>query len=224
MKTILFIIAGLLIFQSSLFAQRTLYRGYIVNNKMDTIYGKGQMGKNNFYCLFQHSNMQGPVKYYPNEVACIRFESGKYFVPKKITNTYKKYRIFREDSIYTKEDDVFLEYLIDGEVDLFTCTFNGTQKFYMEKYGIPIEEIKFSEILFQDQGKTFKYMDPKFKGFLKVYMSDSPEIYKKIDGLKTISRVSLIDLTEEYHYSVCNSYDCINYTKKILGHKRKKEK
>jgi hypothetical protein len=201
------------------FSQIQLSPGYIVNNQGDTVPGKGMIGKNHRFIWFQQDGMQDLHKFYPGEVRCIRFLSGKYYVPKEITFNEVDYKLFKENIINGKTETFFFEYLLDGVVDIFMFNFNGYHKYYIEKSGMPLQELPFYEYTMKVDGKYYKVDNPVFREFMKVYMQDSPETCEEIDHVNKLDPPTLIKLSEEYHYKVCKNYDCINYTKKLFGHK-----
>jgi hypothetical protein len=110
--------------QISCFSQIELSSGYIVNNAGDTVLGKGMVGRNHEFIWFQQEGMQGLHKFFPDEVRCIRFNSGKYYVPKEITFTQVDYKLFKKDIVNEKTEKFFFEYLLDGVVDIYMFNFN----------------------------------------------------------------------------------------------------
>jgi hypothetical protein len=125
------------------------------------------------------------------------------------------------DSIVTKTEEYFLEYLLDGKVDLFVLQDFAERLYFIEKPGMPISELQFNETIVEQNGRMFFYTNSRYKGFLKIYMNDSPQICERIDKIRRVTQRSLVDLLEDYHYSVCNDYECINYTKKFHGQRWK---
>jgi hypothetical protein len=210
--------------QISCFSQSQLSAGYIVNSKNDPVYGKGIIGRNHKFFWFQQDGMQETHRFFPDEVRCIRFFSGKYYVPKEITYSEVDYKLFKKDIINEKTETFFFEYLLDGIVDLYMFNFNGYQKYYIEKSAMSLQELPFYEYIMKVDGKYYQVRNPVFKEFLKVYMEDSPEICDKIDRINYLGPKSLIKISEEYHHKVCSSYDCVNYTKKLTRHKSSKMK
>lgn len=197
---------------------------YIINNYNDTIWGKGYVYPLQKYCLFQPVNVQTSSQYSPDEITCLRFKNGKNYVSREIIIKKVKDNIFEKDTIIFKHEKYFLEYLLDGKVDLFVLHEFDKKRYFIEKSDMPISELKFSESIIIENGIKYTYVDPRLKGFLLYYMSDSPSIQEQVTKLKLINQKSLINLSEEYHYRVCPDEECINYTKKLFWAKsRKKE-
>ena len=217
-------IITIILFPNFLFSQADfMLSGYIINNSLDTIWGEGYMSPVQTYCLFQPKNMQVTSQYAPNEIKCIRFIHGKSYVS-KVTSTKKtKSRIFAKDTIIKKPEMYFLEYLLDGKVDLFVLQEFDRKRFFIEKSGMPINELEFSEVIKVENGIKYTYVNPRLKGYLLYYMSDSPSICEQIAKLNFICQSSLLNLSEEYHYSVCPNEECINYTKKLFWVKSNKK-
>ena len=97
------------------------------------------------------------------------------------------------------------------------------KRFFIEKSGMPINELEFSEVIKVENGIKYTYVNPRLKGYLLYYMSDSPSICEQIAKLNFICQSSLLNLSEEYHYSVCPNEECINYTKKLFWVKSNKK-
>jgi hypothetical protein len=221
MKARITITLALLIYPCFLFSQITMETGFIVNNSNDTIWGEGKVDILQKFCIFQQNNTQVALKYLPNDIKCIRFLNGKYFISKKVTTIRHKFILFVMDSIVTKSEQYFLEYLLDGKVDLYVLQDFAERLYFIEKPGMPISELQFNETILEQNGKFFFYTNSRFKGFLKIYMNDSPQICERIDKIRRVTQRSLVDLLEDYHHSVCTDYECINYTKKFHGQRPK---
>jgi hypothetical protein len=167
--------------------------------------------------------MQTPSHFSPDEIICIRFSDSKNYVSREIINKKTKDNIFEKDTIVFKHEKYFLEYLLDGKVDIFVLHEIDKKRYFIEKPGTPISELKFSETIIIEKGIKYTYVDPRLKGFLLYYMSDSPSIREQIANLKSLNQKALINLSEKYHYSVCPDEECINYTKKLFWEKSKKK-
>ena len=217
-------ISALIIMIFSQFAgygQQGTSPGYILNSNMDTIYGIGKIGHNHEFIWFKQNNMQRLHKYYPDQIYCVWFNSGKYYVPKEISCKKVYYKLFQKKSVTETTRKFFFEYLIDGEVDIFKVDYEGHRKYYIEKSKMPLQELPFYEYLMKVDHKYYQIKNTVFREFITTYMEDSPKTCNKIDNIPELTPVVLIKLAEEYHYDVCDTYDCINYTKKIFGHKPK---
>jgi hypothetical protein len=203
-----------------LFSQEhIMWPSYIINNNYDTIWGEGYMSPFQEFCIFKPNIIQVTSQYAPDEITCIRFIHGKNYVSKEIITKKTEFNIFKKDSFINKNERYFLEYLIDGKVDLFVLQQFSGKRFFIEKPGMPISELEFAETIIEENSKKYTYDNPRLKGMLYYYMSDSPSICEQIAKLNYISQSTLINLSEEYHYSVCPDKACINYTKKLFWKK-----
>ena len=120
MKLRFSITLGLVIFCfQSLFSQSDFSPSLIVNRQNDTIYGVGNISKNQEYCLFKKFDAKDFTKYYPNEISAFRIIDGKYFVSREIKESNGKLNWY------------FLEFLVDGEIDLFSISSSG--RYFIKK-------------------------------------------------------------------------------------------
>ena len=114
MKMKIFLIFAFLFSISWLYAQPDYRPGYIIANSNDTLYGKiayrGDMRMRKI-CKFKTDGNE-IVKYTPYDIVAYRFEEGKYFVSREVSD--KK---------------VFLEYLLKGQVNTGQPHQNNITKF-----------------------------------------------------------------------------------------------
>jgi len=195
-----FLISIFLLSANLLFAQSDFKAGYIITNQMDTVWGLGNISKKQDYCIFQPYNKNDHNKYYPDKIFGFRILKGRYYLSKQVGN-----------------DWLFLEYLVDGELDLYVLREKGgNERFFIEKDDLPLKEILYGkEDLVYKDGTSYIQEDKKYLGLMKVYMQDSPEMLTEIEKVDVIKQKSLIQLAEDYHNSVCFDRECINYTKTI---------
>jgi hypothetical protein len=104
-------------------AQSDFRPGYIVNNNGDTLTGlidyKGNQA-NARKCIFKLSNDASEEKFTPDDIKAYRFIDSKYYVSKKVMT---------EDSTETQ---LFLEYLIDGIVDIYYYLSPSGDNYYVD--------------------------------------------------------------------------------------------
>ena len=182
------------------FSQKYL-PGYILTLKGDTIYGE-LLKRHEFTarnkCIFKKGQEKN-VTYLPNEISGYRFENGSFYVSKNI-------------EIEGKLTSVFLEYLLNGIIKLYYYPTSDKELFYINKNDTLIELVNNKKVVYKDGIKYEKY-DKKYIGTLRYLYSDVPELINKVENLNFTSN-SLINISEEYHNSVCNEYDCIVYKRK----------
>jgi len=219
-KRLLYVV--LMLVSNLLFAQNGLKSGYLITNQQDTIKGKGIMNMGQKSCLFQIDKMTKPVNYKPNEVVGVHFDGGGYFISKELVSQIRIHRLFKEDKIIEKHQWYFLEFLLDGEVDLFVIRSGWGNRFFIDKADEPMLELLYQKNkIISENGKEYTYKNRRYLGLLKAYMEDSPKTCAKIDKIDILTQKNMINLAEEYHHDVCHDYDCINYAKSLPKHRFK---
>jgi len=189
------------------YGQKDFKPGYLVTTSEDTLYGminvisNSQNGKN---CEFILGTDQVHKGFSPYEIKAYRTED-KYYVSRDIT-------------IDNKKEKIFLEFLVDGIVDLYYLK-DGVNEYYFIERDTALIPLSNNEIEYIREGDGLRTNDKKYqgnsnhyKGTLTYVFQDSPGINRKISATPFEYR-SLINLTKDYHYSVCTDYDCIDYTR-----------
>jgi hypothetical protein len=203
MKNCLKLLCLLCIFISTIQNSQAEYRsGSIVKNNGDTINGqidyRGDqlMGRE---CHFKsENNLQ---IFYPNDILSFKFTNGKHYISKNVNDKAR-----------------FLEYLINGVIDLFYIRQEDKEYFYIERAEIPLREITYEEHIRIDrrqdiEGKRYLYKSQRHKAILKIYLYDAPSLEKTIDNMAIPTYNNLSNLINEYHEVYCNGENCISYKK-----------
>ncbi|MCK4663801.1 MAG: hypothetical protein KAT68_13095 [Bacteroidales bacterium] len=187
-------------------AQKNFNDGYILITENDTLYGQIDNKNyylNSLYCDFKINNSDSIKKYYPNEIYGYRFNNGKYYISKNII-------------IEGKDSILFLEYLINGELDLFFLQDNGRiNHYYASKDGLPLKELSYSKEIINIDGKLFEKESKKYVGILNYLTNDCPEVENDIKKINAPNHKKLIKFSENYHNIVCAEEQCVIYEKKI---------
>jgi outer membrane protein W len=191
------------LFSSFISAQTNFIDGYIITNEQDTIYGmiNFKTDKDNCNrCEFK-SAPNVPVKtYLPGEIHAYRFSKvGKYYVSHPIT-------------IAHVERNVFLEFLVDGTMDLYYYLDGDKSYYFFENESNQLIALtkKADEFVSKTQYKE----DNSYKGVLSYIFRDYPSIEKKINKLE-FNRISMVKLTKEYHTLTCEAgQPCIEFENK----------
>lgn len=179
-------------------AQTDFQPGYVIELSGDTLSGqidyRGDilMGTT---CKFKdHKNK---IKdYSPSEIEAFRFSGSKYYVSKEVNK--KK---------------VFLEYLINGEIDIYYLRDDSGDHYYIEKEGVELTEIPYEEGIKYVGDKQVYHESKKHIGLLYYYMQDAPNFQSRIQSVKKPERKNLIRLANDYHKAVCEDEECIIYEK-----------
>ncbi|MBN1180854.1 MAG: hypothetical protein JXB49_01110 [Bacteroidales bacterium] len=194
-----------IIFIPCIYSQEIFKEGYVITNKQDTLYGQIKyMGpaRNSLECHFIPKGSLNAIVYTPEDIFGYRFTNGNYYVSKTFT-------------IDKVENMQFAEFLVDGIADLYKIYYNGNQEYFLIKNdttSVFINAIA-SSFITENEMRERDKCDLLNKGSLKYVMQDYPSIYSRIDQLHYDDR-SLINIVKDYHSGVCNSYECIDYTKR----------
>lgn len=201
-KIYILLIFTLSIIQNYAYPQK-LKPAYIVKNKVDTIYGSGNVNRDQEFCFFERSGSKEKLKFYPQEIDAFRIIDGKYYVPRQIPDKKGELKWY------------FLEFLVDGEIDLFAIS--HYRRFFIKKDNEPFLELDDNdENIERIDGQEYMVKDKTYIGYIRVYMSETPELYPKIDRMDNLNQRDLVKISTDYHHAVCDDYDCINYSKKLI--------
>ncbi len=204
MKRFLLLFLLCIVSGATLFSQSDFRPGYVINNENDTISGlidyKGNKASVEI-CLFKHNSGSDAIRYTPPDVKSYRFIDGKYYVSKKLN---------ADD----EEAPLFLEFLIDGIVDIYYYRSNTGEHYLIDK-----GDGKF--ILLDDKEKEVVVDDIQYVrankpyvGILKYVFKDSPTVSREVENI-ALDHKSLIRVAKDYHAEVCTDRECIIYEKNL---------
>ncbi len=202
LSKVIVIITCLLSFSKG-YAQYDYRKAGIITHNNDTIFGLidyGNNRSNSSFCLFKTTIESEPVKYLPGDITGYFFTDSKCYISKIV-------------EINGKPTTIFIEYLLNGIVDLYFYEDADNYGFYfIEKEG-KLYELVNEEKEFFFNGKYYLKHTKEYIGMLKYLTKDSPEISKNIEK-SSLNHKSLIEITKNYHQNVCDSYECIIYSRK----------
>lgn len=185
-------------------AQSDFRRGYIITNDGDTLHGLIDFRSyttNTQACGFKPEGDASPMVFKPGDIQAYRIMDDKYYVSR---------------SVDTEEGpkELFLEYLIKGEANIYYYRDNKGEHYLIDKRGAPLSELPYhkEEVVIEDVTR-FKETT-KHIGLLKAYMSDCPALYNRIESLKKPDHDNLVALAKDYHQLTCNDNSCIIYSKR----------
>jgi hypothetical protein len=187
----------------TIFAQNDFRPGFIVNNIGEKKTGLIEYRGEYFLyseCYFKANKTDTANIYSPNKISSYGFDDGRLFVTKKI--------ILDEG-----EMNVFLEYLLDGELDVYKYKYKNTDQYFIDKKGEGLRRLPYIEDNVYINGKSYKKRSNYHIGLLKLYLKETPDLYKKIEKIQKPNDNNLVKLAEEYHDLTCETGECINYTK-----------
>ena len=189
-------------------AQSDFRAGYIITLKMDTIQGfidNRNYQENCQLCCFKFLHSDSVFTYGPQQIYGYRFKDGKYYVS-------------REIEIENSKRNVFLEYLINGKLNIyFYRDVEGDDHYFAEKDTIPLKELKYSKALKYVDGIDHQviYETNIHRLLLIYYTQDCPQIRDEILSLKKPEFKNLISIAKNYHNNICKDKPCIIYHKTI---------
>lgn len=197
---------------AKLFPQKSYSPGYVVTSTFDTIKGMINLRTNNQnkrVCNFIRPGSPEPVSYGPEDIRAFRIDNSKYYVSREI----------ELDSV---KQTVFLEYLVDGIVDLYYLKTLTDEYFFVEKDNVMTVLSNKSHLVNRtvtvhngsEFTKTYEVNSERYKNVLRYLFQDSPETLREIQQTSFAYR-PLINIAVDYHNNVCKDWQCINFTRSI---------
>jgi hypothetical protein len=204
MKPLILTIAILCVSAVNLYAQFDFRPGYVVTTENDTIRGlidyKGNKA-NAKKCVFKPTADSKSQEFSPEQIRAYRFTDSKFFISKTL-------------EIYGEENTLFLEYLINGIVDLFYYRDNAGEHYWVELENGDLRELRNDEREVYINDTKYRKESKEYIGILKLVFSKSPSVAKKTESVR-LDHQSLIDIAHTYHNEVCTGETCIVYEKKM---------
>jgi hypothetical protein len=194
------------------FAQNNWKPGYIITNSGDTIQGlidNRNSQSNSQRCYFREDLTGGMKVYEPQDISGYRYVEGKFYISKLVP-------------FEGSDKRVFLEYVINGGVDIFHFK-DELDYFYIEKDG-KMYELKNSIVTRKTEGTAFEaeknveLEKKEYIGVLSALLSEANMQQKIINSRLDLK--SLKNIAKEYHDRVCAGETCIIYEKEEKIHFR----
>ena len=181
-------------FCTSVYAQKSNFKsGYIIKSEGDTIAGfidYGTKAFNSRNCYFKQRENSETEKFTVSDLNGYRFDEGKFFITKNIV-------------INEKQISVFVEYLVDGNKNLFLYNDDDGDHFLLEMETGRIVELSNERVLVERNGHSYYKNTNQYIKYLMSAFSDAPSLSSDIAALK-INQKDIVDLTVKYHYAVCS--------------------
>ncbi len=182
-----------------LMAQKSYQPGYILLGHQDTLHGlinASNANQSARYCLFKTNESATPVQYYPDDIDGYFVEGNRCYVAKTF---------FRNQLQIQR----FLEYLVDGTIDLYYLADQDSDYFYLEKDGT-MYELDNREATILKDGKRYKKPSYAYRSILRVIMKDAYPIFDLIEDADFHFK-DLVHVTEKYLEFTCPDEPCITY-------------
>jgi hypothetical protein len=204
MKQLIIFLAIFLSGTLELYSQSDFRNGYIVKNNDEIIYGlidyKGNKA-NAKKCVFKKEVDSEKQEFTPEEIKAYRFIDSKYYISKSIK---------QED----KENLLFVEYLINGTVDIFYYRDHLGEHYLLDLGENELYELKNEEKEVYVNNTRLLEETKEYIGILKYSFSQSPSISQKAENV-SLNHKSLIKIAHDYHKEICADEVCIIYEKKL---------
>jgi hypothetical protein len=198
------ILIGLFLFYFNLFlsSQNLNLPGYVINNGGDTVQGfitvssdkKLALGCN--FCASQDGYF---LHFSPYELKGFRFESGKYYVSREVELTKGTTRYF-------------LEYLINGNANIYYLK-DDEEHYFVEQVAGRLVELHGKEKLLKTDEGVYS-LPAIYKGELNALFMDWEDAGKEVSNTR-LSHGSLIELARKYHENTCTERNCIIYERHV---------
>jgi hypothetical protein len=203
MRKFIFTLVILFFSKGIIYSQSEFRNGYVIKNNNDTIFGLINYSSivNFKKCVFKKNTHSEIIEFVPNEIKAYRFIDGKYYISKQLETNKTK-------------DLIFLEFLINGIVDIYLYRDSYGDHYFIDKGDSILIELKNEKKTIVLNNIEYQKESKEYIGTLKYIFQNSPSVSKKADRVSLNSK-SLIDITREYHENICSNEECIIYEKKI---------
>ncbi|MDD4992761.1 MAG: hypothetical protein PHR83_11050 [Paludibacter sp.] len=176
--------------------------GYVINNQNDTIFGLIAVKNNNLSsqkCFLKDVSSDKISTFTPDDISQYRYDNGKYYISATIPN----------DSTNQKH---FLEFLIDGIIDLFYYQDN-TGGYYYVRNNDTLTELKNTQYIEKTDNASYLKNKNEYVSTLAPLLQGSTKTCEKLMST-TIDYNSLLSLIKYYHKDMCIEDQCVIYEKK----------
>ena len=182
-------------------AQSNFKKGFILTNTNDTVYGLIDFrtdAMNAEQCKFKIGEGKADTIYYPGDIAGYRFsEEGKYYVSRVVTIGDESYKLF-------------LEYLVEGMMNLYYCEIDDQDYYFFERDGKMMKITKRPDVI----KDGYFVSDNKYQEFLNYYFKDYPTVLSTTEKVD-FNQKSFINVAKRYHAATCTTGEsCIVFENK----------
>ncbi|NDV77531.1 hypothetical protein [Dysgonomonas sp. 511] len=170
--------------------------GYILSNNGDTIKGiiDYKADKTNAkVCYFKTKPGAETQSFHPEEIAGYRIWNEK---------DKETYYTSKEINIDGNSQLVFVEYLLQGVMNLYFYPSEKQNYYILEEDGVATYVTKQADVLDKKDGKEFYRKDVKYRGILAYLFKDTPAV-AEMAGKIDFNHKSMINLVKKYHDTTC---------------------
>jgi hypothetical protein len=205
MKDLITIVLFFCLAIPEIIAQSDFRDGYIINNNNDTLYGLINYNGNKanaIRCLYRKDINAETQVFAPDEILGYRFNDSKYYVSRFITTASNERK------------QLFLEYLINGIVDVFYYRDEIGEHYLVGDDNDSIYALKKENKEIFINNKLHLIKSKEYIGVLKAMFHESPTIFSRVENIG-LGHKSLINIAYDYHNEVCHDEECIVYEKTL---------
>lgn len=190
-----------ILFVTLIEAQTNYKPGYVITLSKDTVYGqidyRGDytMGR---VCRFLSEDGK-KTEFTPNDITAYRFIDSKYFI-----------------SLEVEKQKHFLEFLVQGKMNVYYLRDNKGDHYYIENEGKPLVELPYQEEIKTINDKQYFHKSHYHNGILNYYTQEAPQLKEAVENLEKPEHANLMKLARNYHNAVCeDGEECIVFERKI---------
>ncbi|MDP2724619.1 MAG: hypothetical protein Q8O72_17930 [Bacteroidales bacterium] len=204
-KTIVLLLFALIILPR-LNAQKVFKEGYVLLSESDTVFGKIEdrnYNYNSLNCNFYAADSNSLITYTPQDIFGYRFDNGKFYISKT----------FELDG---KDTTLFMEYLINAELDFYFVQTKGLDnRYFVSTDSTPLKELKYSKHIVTIDGQLVEKESKAYAHLLSYLTGQKAEFEEDIQNINQPTHKKLIRFGEEYNKAVCPGGICIVYEKQV---------
>ncbi|MEO1054785.1 MAG: hypothetical protein AAFX87_29400 [Bacteroidota bacterium] len=128
----------------------------------------------------------------------VTLKPSQRFAPSS-TEGYGIYNSKHFESRVIKNDTVFVEVVFRGKIDLlYFKDRNGDDRYFLENDSFGVKELSVKDQFYAKSVYEVKKKNLVFRGILKNFIQDTPQLYADVDRAK-LNKRSLIKLLQRYH-------------------------
>jgi len=180
-------------------AQTDFRLGYVIKAEGDTLSGEIDYRGDQMMsqvCKFRSSPDSAAIEFYPWDIVGFRFIGSKYYVSKVVGS-----------------NNIFLEFLVKGKLNLYYLRDGDTRRYFMEKGDEPMQEIPYKEGIKYIDNTPYAFNTKTHINILSHYLEDTPELISSVKKMGKPDQNNLTKLAYDYHNIVCKDGKCIIYAK-----------
>jgi len=200
------ILAGF-VTSNELSAQKWIKEGYLIDNDSDTLQGWIDMRKSLKNVEFVWFSTSSDGNFTPVEASTLQ----------GYTLLDGLHMISRQVSINGVTRVRFIEYLVDGIVDLYLVNEDGQYYYLIEIEGKEPLLLDDTNKSLERDDETYIVKSHQYIGALKAAMADCPDLFPQIETM-TLSSVNLVKLSHDYHDRMCSpGAPCLVYQRESVS-------